>query len=220
MFATYIRVSTQRQGVSGLGMDGQRAALASAGIVGREFVEIMSGRKRDRPILHDAVEYCKQTGATLVVAKLDRLARDVQFMFSIANAGINIRALDVPDLNTLTIGIFATMAQYEAERISQRTKTALDAKRRRGDAEWRVSRLTNDDRQRGAQGRRNKARDNKNNKRAAAFIAEMMSGGRRVSFHRMAAKLNDAGFTTSTGRQFTAVQVRRLAMSNGLVAAA
>jgi DNA invertase Pin-like site-specific DNA recombinase len=198
-------------------LDGQRAAIESAGIiVCREFQEIESGRKNQRPILMEAVEYCKATGATLVVAKLDRLARDVAFMFAIQKSGIDIQALDVPELNTLTIGIFATMAQYEAELISKRTKAALDAKRRRGDAEWRVSRLTMDDRRRGAAVRRDKSRDD--NRQAIGFIRLMMETG-RTSYHKIARRLNDDGFKTKKGRQFTAVQVRRLAMSAGLVPA-
>jgi len=198
-------------------MDGQRAAIESAGIiVSREFQEIESGRKNQRPVLMDAVEYCKETGATLVVAKLDRLARDVAFMFAIQKSGIDIQALDVPELNTLTIGIFATMAQYEAELISKRTKSALDAKRRRGDAEWRVSRLTMDDRLRGAHRRREKSIDD--NKQAIGFIRLMLESG-RVSYHKIARRLNDDGFRTKKKRPFTAVQVRRLAISAGLVPA-
>jgi DNA invertase Pin-like site-specific DNA recombinase len=198
-------------------MDGQRAAIASSGITPiREFQETESGRKNQRPILMEAVEYCKQTGSTLVVAKLDRLARDVAFMFAIQNSGINIQALDVPELNTLTIGIFATMAQYEAELISKRTKTALDAKRRRGDAEWRVSRLTMDDRLRGAAVRRDKSINK--NKQAIGFIRLMMESG-RTSYHKIARRLNENGFMTSKNHPFTAVQVRRLAISAGLVPA-
>lgn len=198
-------------------MDGQRAAIVSAGITPvREFQETESGRKNQRPILMDAVEYCKATGATLVVAKLDRLARDVAFMFAIQNSGINIQALDVPELNTLTIGIFATMAQYEAELISKRTKAALDAKRQRGDAEWRVSRLTMDDRLRGAAVRHDKSISK--NKQAIGFIRLMMESG-RTSFHKIARRLNENGFMTSKSRPFTAVQVRRLAISAGLIPA-
>jgi DNA invertase Pin-like site-specific DNA recombinase len=108
------------------------------------------------------------------------------------------------------------MAQYEAELISKRTKAALDAKRRRGDAEWRVSRLTMDHRRRGAAVRRDKSRDD--NRQAIGFIRLMMETG-RTSYHKIARRLNDDGFKTKKGRQFTAVQVRRLAMSAGLVPA-
>lgn len=216
-YVSYIRVSTKHQGNSGLGMDGQRSAIESAGMtITREFVEIESGRKNQRPVLMEAVEYCKTTGATLVVAKLDRLARDVAFMFAVHNSGISIQALDVPELNTLTIGIFATMAQYEAELISKRTKAALDAKKRRGDAEWRVSRLTMDGRIRGANQRREQSK--KDNQKAIGFIRLMMENG-RASYHKIARRLNDSGFTTSKNSQFTAVQVRRLAISAGLVPA-
>jgi len=218
-YVSYIRVSTKHQSNSGLGIAAQRASIDASGItVVREYQEVESGRNRRRPILNQAIEFCKETGSTLVVAKLDRLARDVSFLFAIRESGIEIQAIDVPELNTLTIGIFATIGQYEAELISKRTKAALDAKRQRGDAEWRVSRLTMDDRKRGAAARRDMSRNDKDNKRAVGFIRLMMESG-RTSYHKIARRLNDDGFTTKKGKQFTAVQVRRLAMSAGLVPA-
>ena len=124
--AIYLRVSTTKQGESGLGLEGQRRAIQSAGIVGTEFLEVESAsvrrsrpsRRKTRPVLEQAIAHCRTTGGTLVVAKLDRLARNVEFVFALKNSGIPIRALDLPEFNTLTVGIFASFAQFESERIS------------------------------------------------------------------------------------------------------
>lgn len=132
-FVAYFRVSTQRQGASGLGLEGQRAAIAQAGITTvAEFVEVESGSKNNRPQLAAALALCKAQGATLVVAKLDRLARNAAFLMNLKESGVDFRALDCPDLNTLTLGVMASVAQYERERISERTKTALAAAKARG----------------------------------------------------------------------------------------
>lgn len=125
----YIRVSTQKQGQSGLGLEAQKAAIeawANAHNLKTVFVtEIESGKIKSRPGLAKAIEMARQSKAVLVVAKLDRLARDVRFLFDLRDSGVNFVALDLPEINTLTLGIFATFAQYERERISERTKAAL-----------------------------------------------------------------------------------------------
>jgi DNA invertase Pin-like site-specific DNA recombinase len=215
IYALYMRVSTEKQGRSGLGIAGQRAAFAGAGISGKEFVEVKSGRKKHRPILDEAIQYCKDTGATLVVAKLDRLARDVVFMFGIRQSGIAIRALDVPELNTLTIGIFATMAQYEHELMCARQKAAMDAKLIR-DGQWRVSHLDHSSRIKGAANRRLIADANENNRRAMAFIRMACEGGKKQSYGQLANRLNENDYRTANNCKFTAVQVRRLALKSAL----
>jgi DNA invertase Pin-like site-specific DNA recombinase len=215
IYALYMRVSTEKQGRSGLGMAGQKQAFVGAGISGKEFCEVKSGRGKYRPVLAEAIRYCKENGATLVVAKLDRLARDVVFMFQIRAAGIEIKALDVPELNTLTIGIFATMAQYEHEIMCARQKAAMDAKLVR-DGQWRISQLSEASRIKGAATRRENANANENNRRAMEYIRAIMDG-RKVSYHAVANKLNDNGFRTSLGYKFTAVQVRRLALKSAAI---
>jgi len=206
--AIYLRVSTRQQGESGLGLEGQRFAIRHAGIEGVEFLEVESGKKRTRVELAKAMAHCRATGGTLVVAKLDRLARDVQFCFELKNSGIAIRALDVPEFNTLTVGIFATVAQHEAERISERTKAALAARLARTGVVHGARNLTNEHRARGAQARKDAAHNNANNRRAASYASTLRGMG--WSFGKIADHLNDAGFESSTGKRFAATTVRRV----------
>lgn len=206
--AIYLRVSTRQQGESGLGLEGQRFAIRHAGIEGVEFLEVESGKKRARVELAKAMAHCRATGGTLVVAKLDRLARDVQFCFELKNSGIAIRALDVPEFNTLTVGIFATVAQHEAERISERTKAALAARLARTGVVHGARNLTNEHRARGVQARKDAAQNNANNRRAASYASTLRGMG--WSFGKIADHLNDAGFESSTGKRFAATTVRRV----------
>ncbi len=133
----YYRVSTAKQGRSGLGEDAQRAAIA-AYCVGRgceplgEYREVESGKRDDRPELAKALHHAKVTGATLVIAKLDRLSRNLAFLATLQDAGTKFVAADMPEANELTIHIMAVMAQAERKAISRRTKEALAAAKKRG----------------------------------------------------------------------------------------
>jgi DNA invertase Pin-like site-specific DNA recombinase len=136
-FVAYYRVSTQRQGASGLGLDAQRADVAGylrGATPVAEFTEIESGRKtdRERPELAKAIEACRLYRARLVVAKLDRLARNAYFLHQLKAAGIDFVCCDMPDANQLTINILAAVAEDEAKRISDRTRAALAAAKHRG----------------------------------------------------------------------------------------
>ena len=132
---TYLRVSTDRQGQSGLGLEAQRAAVA-AYVAGRvvlgEFVEVESGRKDDRPQLAAALALCRQRRAVLVIAKLDRLARSVAFISNLMASGVEFVAADIPEANRLTVHILAAVAEHEREMIAHRTKAALKAAKARG----------------------------------------------------------------------------------------
>ena len=130
-FVAYYRVSTDRQGVSGLGLEAQRRAVAdfAAGRGGilAEFTEVESGRKNDRPELRAALAACQRERAILVIAKLDRLARNVAFIAGLMESGVEFVAVDMPQANRLTIHILAAVAEHEREMISQRTRAALQA---------------------------------------------------------------------------------------------
>jgi DNA invertase Pin-like site-specific DNA recombinase len=136
-FISYVRVSTGRQASSGLGLSAQTEAVARhaasvGGIIVAEFTEVESGRHNLRPELAKALHLAKVTGATLVIAKLDRLSRNAAFLMNLADSGARFVAADMPHANSLTVGIMALVAQQEAEAISKRTKEALKAAKARG----------------------------------------------------------------------------------------
>lgn len=137
-YAVYLRVSTQRQGAQGLGISAQRNMCENfikqnKGKQVKEFMDVESGTHRDRKGLWQAIDYCKNNGCSLVIAKLDRLARDVEFTFKVINTGIDIHFTDMPVVNSMVLGVFAAVAQYEREMCSLRTKQALAALKARGD---------------------------------------------------------------------------------------
>lgn len=134
---SYLRVSTKRQGRSGLGLEGQRAAVAdfaarNGATIVSEYVEVETGKNNHRPELARALAHAKRSQARLVVAKLDRLSRNAAFLLTLRDSGAKIVACDMPEMNELTVGIMAVVAQDEARRISERTKAALAAAKARG----------------------------------------------------------------------------------------
>jgi DNA invertase Pin-like site-specific DNA recombinase len=134
---TYYRVSTASQGRSGLGLDAQRDAVRTfcqtrACEVLAEYTEVESGKRNDRPELARAMHHAKVTGATLVIAKLDRLSRNAAFLLQLQESGAKFVAADMPEACNLTVGILALVAQQEREAISARTKAALAAAKARG----------------------------------------------------------------------------------------
>ncbi|MBN8906814.1 MAG: recombinase family protein, partial [Rhodospirillales bacterium] len=137
-FVAYLRVSTARQGRSGLGLEAQREAVTAfvgargGKLIAPEFVEVETGKRNDRPQLAAALKRCRTTGATLVVAKLDRLSRNAAFLMTLRDSGVSFVAADLPEANTMTVGVMAVVAQHEREAISRRTKEALAASRARG----------------------------------------------------------------------------------------
>jgi len=136
-FVGYLRVSTDKQGRSGLGLEAQRAAVVrhaavSGGSIIGEHVEVESGRKKDRPQLAAALADCRARRAVLVIAKLDCLARNVHFVAGLMESGLEFIASDMPTLNRLTVHILAAVAEEQARMISARTKAALAAAKARG----------------------------------------------------------------------------------------
>ena len=136
-FVSYLRVSTIRQDVSGLGLEGQRAAVAGYLNGGdwkllQEVVEVESGKRNDRPAIAEALKLCRKHKATLLIAKLDRLARNVHFICGLMESGVDFVAVDMPQANRFVVHILAAVAEQEAEATSKRTKAALQAAKARG----------------------------------------------------------------------------------------
>lgn len=207
-FVGYFRVSTDRQGRSGLGLDAQREAV-SRFITGRgellsEFTEIESGRKSDRPALAEALTLCRQRKAILLIARLDRLARSVAFISNLMESGVDFVAVDMPEANRLTIHILAAVAEHEREAISIRTKAALQAAKARGVT------LGNP---RAAEAaplahRANQAQANRFAETIAPLIERLRNQG--MSYAAIAEDLNERHIPTARGRSWYAGTVRNI----------
>jgi len=219
-FISYCRVSTDQQGRSGLGLEAQQAAVAQhvASVGGRivgEFVEVESGRRNDRPQLAAALEACRKRRAVLVIAKLDRLARNVAFVSGLMESGVEFVAADMPTVNRLTVHILAAVAEEEARMISARTKAALAAAKARGVALGGKRDGAGDLRPYTVQGNAASAasRAAKADARAADLapvIADMRVAG-TVSLHALAKGLNARGIPTASGvGVWSALQVKRV----------
>lgn len=223
-YVIYTRVSTKTQGADGLGMEAQKQTClnyikSQNGELLAEFSDVESGKSRTRVGLLRAVEFCKTNGCTLVIAKLDRLSRDVEFTFAVINTGINIYFCDMPVVNTMILGVFASVAQYERELISTRTKAALKAKKQRGES-WNT--IANRDAIEKAVNAANKARNEKarNNPRNIFFWQfcknwENTHGAitANTDFTPIAEELKSLGQLTTTGLEFTRNRARALYFS-------
>lgn len=214
---SYLRVSTREQGESGLGLEAQRAAveryLAQNGLnLVHEYIEVESGRKKNRPELTAALLACKVTKSRLVVAKLDRLARNVHFLSGLMESGVDFVACDLPSADRTTIHVLAAVAEREADLISGRTCAALEAARARGSKlggyRWDIGSIAGEASKIGAAEsvkiRRQKAQER------SEYLMPVIRGYGDVSLHQIATKLNADGFTAARGGQWTAIQVKRL----------
>ena len=177
--------------MSGLGLEAQRAAVrafvADPIQLGTEYVEIESGKKNQRPQLLAAIAEARRVGATLLIAKLDRLSRNAGFIFALRDSGVNFVCCDMPDANTLTVGLFAVIAHHERETISRRTKDALAAKKARcaklgNPVNFTLAVI--------AQGQAN-ARDHQANRQAARLVELLRARGHTL--WQIAAELNHVG---------------------------
>ncbi|WP_272011363.1 recombinase family protein [Roseovarius sp. ZX-A-9] len=216
-FVAYERVSTVRQGRSGLGLEAQRkaidefAAARGADVIAR-FTEVESGGKDARPELAKALHLAKLTGATLVIAKLDRLSRNAVFLLTLRDSGVRFLAVDMPEANDLTVGIMALVAQQEREAISRRTREALAAAKARG------TKLGNPNgaaalRRAGKGGAALRAAVAANADAHAADLADVLIDIRaqgHVTLRAIAAELNQRGILTRRGGKWHVSSVRNL----------
>jgi DNA invertase Pin-like site-specific DNA recombinase len=215
-FVSYLRVSTDRQGRSGLGLEAQRQSVTDFLNGGHwrlvcEFVEVESGRKADRPELARALAACRAHKATLIVAKFDRLARNVAFIANLMESGVDFVAADMLMANRLTVHVLAAVAEHEAKMISDRTKAALAAAKARGTrlGGFRGYQLSPADQALSAAAKRRKAADR------AADLAPILDDIRAAgvtSARGIATELTRRGIPTPRGSAtWSAVQVQRLA---------
>jgi DNA invertase Pin-like site-specific DNA recombinase len=211
-YVPYYRVSTVRQGQSGLGLEAQRAAVHAfapqPNQLLTEFVEVESGKKNQRPQLLAAIAAARQHHATLLIAKLDRLSRNAGFILTLRDSGVDFVCCDMPDANTLTVGIFALVAQHERETISKRTKDALAAKKARGEVMGAQAKLTPEIIAKSLQVRQHNAVTHPQNRQASRLAISLHRQG--LSLQQITVELNEAGFRTRRGQAFWKMSVQRL----------
>lgn len=213
----YYRCSTQKQARSGLGLEGQETTVrqfadAHNAAVLKSYIEVETGKSSDRPELAKAIAHARRAKATLVIAKLDRLARNVHFLSGLMEAGVKFLACDQPTANDLTIHILAAVAQDEAQRISERTKAALAAYKARGGllgaSRPECRNLTPEACRRGALAAGEAARREANSAYLDLYPIILSLRDEGESLRAIAKHLNSEGYETRRGREWTHVQVR------------
>ncbi len=218
-FVAYYRVSTKKQEESHLGLDAQRDTVLryikyNGNRIIAEYTEVESGRNNNRPELNRAIKLCQREGATLVIARLDRLSRSVTLISTLKDTGVDFICCDAPFADKSTILFLAVIAQREVELMSERVSDALQAKFRR-EPEYRkrhgrkkdgTINLTDEGRTKGLVTIMRNARCNKETRHAFHFIKPLRDQG--VSYRKIAEMLNEAEYETRHGKKFAATQVR------------
>lgn len=209
-YVAYYRVSTKKQD---LGLDAQKTILRNylkdSDEVIASFEEKETGtNKKVREELNKALKACKDTGAVLLIAKLDRLARSVSFVSNLMDSGVKFQALDLPEANELTIHIFAALAQHEAKIISERTKAALGELKRQGVQLGKAENFTDAARKKGRAVHVRRARNNPNTRQARAYAELLKENGHNYS--QIAEKLNENGYRTARGKEYYPTSAQRL----------
>lgn len=216
-FVSYVRVSTTKQGTSGLGLEAQQQTIEQyvaqqGGTLLKQFTEVESGARTDRPELTAALNHCKLTDSVLLVAKLDRLSRDLHFVTGLEKTGVTFVVCDFPSVNSFTIHMFAALAQYERELISARTKAALTALKARGTRLGNPENLTPE----AAAAGRTAGRTAQHHRATefATTVGPVIEGCRvsGMSLRDTADHLNETGAVTPRGERgrWTACTVRRV----------
>lgn len=211
IYVAYYRVSTKQQGRSGLGLEAQKMQVEQftkhcKDCIIDSFTEVESGKVDARVELNKAIAKAKAEGAVLLIAKLDRLSRNAGFIFALRDSGVQFVCADMPEANTLTIGIFAVMAQHEREIISSRTKAGLAAAKVRGTQLGTPANLTPSAREKAVTVRTKKAAEG--NKQAAELIRLYRAGG--LTYRAIVDKLNEGGYTTNRNQKWAVSSVKVL----------
>jgi DNA invertase Pin-like site-specific DNA recombinase len=213
-YIAYYRVSRKTQGVSGLGLSAQKTSVekyvvGQDGIILNDYTEVETGtNKKERIEIHKAIQQAKNENAVLIIAKLDRLARNVSFVSSLMDAGIEFVAVDMPTANHFTIHIFSALAEQEAKLISSRTKLALAELKKKGVKLGSPKNLTNEARSKGTQAIKENAMNNDRNRQAQSVIGSCKEKG--MTYREIAEYLNQLNFKTRYGKQFLAASVHQL----------
>ena len=211
-YVCYYRVSTKSQGKSGLGLGDQKMIverfLREGDVILEEYTEVESGRKSARPKMLEAIRACQKNGAKLLIAKLDRLSRNVAFVMTLRDSGVDFVACDLPDANTLTVGIMVTFAQHEAERGSERTKAALAQKKAQGFKLGKPENLTKSAIDKGRVIRIENAKTHKANVQAKELATLYRNMG--MTYQSIADKLNQSHYLTRREKLFDRKTVYRL----------
>jgi DNA invertase Pin-like site-specific DNA recombinase len=210
-FVAYFRVSTVRQGLSGLGLEAQREIVKSfcaGGEIVASYTDVESGKVNNRIKLNEAIHAAKEHNAQLVIAKLDRLSRNLSFIAQLMDSNVDFVACDMPQANRFTVHVMAALAEQERRLISERTKRALEALKARGVKLGKPENLTEQAKASGVKAVKQNARLNNNNRRAAALILQLRN--QNLSFRSIAKELNEQGFRSRYDKLFRATQVRRL----------
>jgi DNA invertase Pin-like site-specific DNA recombinase len=200
------------QGNSGLGLNAQKSAVLkfinNDDVLIKSYTDVESGKNDNRPSLMQAIEDCKNNDATLLIAKLDRLSRNAAFIFTLKDSQVKFKCVDMPEANSVTIGIMAVLAQDERERTSKRTKDALAELIKQGVKLGSPQNLNKEAREKGLQARMRNARNSENNRKAQGFIVSLYHNG--LSFYAITKELNKLGYKTRNNKEFQQNQVHRL----------
>ena len=214
-YVGYVRTSTGKQI---LGLEEQKSRINQFITSGNDFLvdivsEQESGKNNERAGLEIAVNLCVKNGYTLLFTKLDRLSREVEFLFTLRNKGVKLRCIELPELNTLTLGIFGSVAQWERELISSRTKRGLEELKKKGVKLGSPQNLTVEARIKGTEAIRRNKLENENWKRAQTFIEHFQMKNGYINLSQISNALNENGYKTRRGCLYSSGTVKRLLYS-------